>query len=226
MPSHLYDRVIHQLDGLLVFMGLRERSFFDRLNDDWGRLFDLSPGDVPPPATYEAYEQFVLQSSLLLGVSYAEAYFADALRAVLRREPRILATRNKNVTWEQVVKSGDLQSLVDSLIEKELLEFTHLAISGMLRYLAERLSVEGIDCKNLRDIEEASVVRNLITHNSAISDRELVSLNATFSVGTPIRLSTGLVHRYGLAGRSLIRRVDEQLVRKYGIAEGPPSDSA
>ncbi|MCG3128708.1 MAG: hypothetical protein CHACPFDD_03599 [Phycisphaerae bacterium] len=221
MPSLLCRRVIRQLDDLVVFMGLREELFFRQLIDRWSGL-PVPAGTVEPPASFDAYEQLVLQSALLLGVSYAEAYFADALREVLRRQPRILASRQKHVSWECVVKSEDLSSLVDGLIEKELLEFTHSAIEGMLDYLADQLKIGVLSGDDRAVAKEGSIVRNLITHNGSLANNELANMNDAFNAGAVIRLSAGLVHRYGLAGRSLIRRVDEQLVEKYNIAADSP----
>lgn len=216
MPSQLYDRVIGQLDSLVMFMGLRERRFFDQVTESWGDLGDL--GDKASlPASPNDYEQIVLQSALLLGVAYSEAYLADALRQVIRAQPRVLASRNKNLTWKDAVGAGDWESLLNTIIERELLEFTHLAIGDMLEYLRNKLKISLPDDVLLRTVREASVVRNLITHNSATANRELEELNADFESGQPILLTAARVHGYGIAGRSLIQELDTQLVTKYGL---------
>jgi len=219
MPSLLHERYINQLDGLVVFMQLCDQRFFEQLTSGWNEL-EESGGNAQPPATYEEYEQFVLRSALLLGVAYAEAYLADALREVLRLKPIMLASRKKQVAWETVVKSDNLKLLIDVLIEKELLEFTHNSIDGMLEYMQDKLSLSSPYEDDFRRVKAAAIVRNLITHNSAICNSELAILDSQFSHGSHIRLSSELVHGYGLAGRALMRNLDEQLVKKYSIASG------
>lgn len=216
MHSQLYDRVIAQLDSLVIFMGLRDRRFFDQVTESWDNLGDLGD-EASLPASPRDYEQIVLQSALLLGVAYAEAYFADALRQVIRAQPRVLASRKKCVTWEEAVKAGDWESLLNTIIERELLEFTHLAIGGMLEYLRNKFDISLPDVAVLRTVREASVVRNLITHNSATASRELEELNADFQSGQAIVLTAARVHGYGIAGRSVIRELDTQLVTKHRL---------
>lgn len=219
MPSLLYDRVISQLDSLVVFMGLRERRFFAQVTDSWSEFSDLN-NETMPPSSSEDYERIILQSALLLGVAYTEAYLADALREAMRAQPRILAERKKELSWKEIIGANNWESLVNLIIEKELLEFTHKSITEMFNYLKKRFKIQTPGGDELQLIREASMVRNLITHNASIANTQLAMLNPRFKNGKAIELSAALVHSYGIAGRSILWDLDGQFVDKFGLRTG------
>jgi hypothetical protein len=209
-----HKRAITQLDALVLFMTLRDRRFFKQLVAGWEQFFPREMR-VRPPSKHQDYEQLILQSALLLGVAHSEAYLTDVLRAVFCREPRILAVREKQVSWERVTKAADLDELIGFVVDAELAEFTRRSLGDMFVYLRERLRLELPDATILTRLREAGLVRNLITHKGAVADMELQGLNPHFRAGRPIRLTAEMVHRYGLAGRDLIGTVDSQITRKF-----------
>ena len=212
--SEFYKRAIVHLDALVMFMGLRDERFFRELQDNWVDL--VGPGEqLAFPTLQGGYEQLILGSALLLGVTYVEAYLGDVLREVFRRKPQILATREKTIPWEKLVRARSYKRVLGIIIDAELSEFTRLAIDRMVGYFERRFKLEAPDQESMNMVTEASLVRNVIAHNGAVVGAELARHNVRFREGGQLRLEVSQIHEYGLAGRSVLQRLDEQLMNKY-----------
>ena len=212
--SKYYERFISQLDDLVVFMSLSNIDFFTELKKKWGSLTELNEVSEEPISENQ-YEQIILRSALLLGITYLEAYIADILRDIYFKKPEVLTARNKTLSWEKIIRLKNYDGVINQIIESELLEFTHKSTENMVEYLEKQLTLDlDIDTDNLK---EASLVRNCITHNGAIASRELQELNFDFQDGEEICLTAGIVHRYGLNGRTFVRELDEILVSKFSV---------
>lgn len=125
-------------------------------------LFSLYPLRIP---------QFIREMSLVYLVTSFEVYLSDILKLAFRARKEMLKTSKKNITYEEAISYPDLDSLLDGIIDKEIMELFSKNIDDIAKILRDRFGSK----LNLQEQAEAWqrfreywYRRNIIVHNNGV----------------------------------------------------------
>jgi hypothetical protein len=210
----LLDRLIEQLNTLVPFLSLSREDVFQILNDH--RLTWFAANEEALPEAYAAYRKQINHSAILLGYSYFESFLVDLLTQIFRHRPAMLP-RERKVDYSEILDSLNKSALMDKLIRRELHEFFYKSMEDIIKELRKRYNFTITEEEEDRLIQ-VSLIRNCIIHNSSRADSRL-SQHAGFLEGNEFELSAADAHSYGIALRSLVRRMYDEARTNHRIQD-------
>lgn len=207
--SELHKRLISQLDSLVPFLALGHNEVYDVLRDNYSDWYEPEKqGSLPEKFHY--YQTQVAHAGFLLGFSYVEAFLVDVAKEAFRRRPEVLP-KDKELKFRELLDCGSYETIIEKMIEKEILSLFYGSFENIGTYFQEKLSLPWSDSKN---IVKAPLIRNCIIHNDSIVDQRLSSVSE-LDIGEKITLNASDVHDYGIAMRDLAYRMDKEFERRY-----------
>lgn len=209
--ANLLDRTLAQFDTLVPYLGLAHKEVFGLLNREKALWFDASQQSAFP-ASFAVYRKQIIQSALLLGYSYFEAFLSDLMHAIYTKHPEMLPP-NKQICYADIVRCADLASLHQAMAQREIHEVFYKSIDDITKYFHERLNLIWSTRHRERTLL-ASLIRNNIIHNSSRVDARLAAISS-YEIGAEITLEAGDVHAFGLDARALIADLFSQATVKH-----------
>ena len=118
----------------------------------------------------QRYPGLLLEMALIYRVALFEAFITDVISAVLVSRPEILKSNKKMITHEELIDGLADGTLLDVLVQKEVIEFSYLSLERQDKWAAEKLGVEFLsrDPTIRASIFELSARRNLFVHNNGV----------------------------------------------------------
>jgi hypothetical protein len=142
-----------------------------------------------------------------------ETYIAMLLKELYQRRPELLKSENA-LTSEDAISHRE--SLIDFLIEQQLIRLGKLRFGDTLKYLRDRLGVALPEAQEER-LRRYYILRNVVAHNTGLV---APSLNRSLPAG--IRLQEGEVRIGRSFLRSMLRHtkqaartIEQQMIRKF-----------
>ena len=123
------------------------------------------------------YESEVLTTALINFIARTEAFLNDLLEILFLWKKKSLIS-NKNLSYKEIIECENLDDLIKTIREKEILEFSHSSFKDKIDYFKSKfnLSFPGLD-DNLDQIIEMFTTRNIILHNNGIVNETYLKIN-------------------------------------------------
>ncbi len=164
-------------------------------------------------------KQALLEMFFLRFVDSFQCYLVDLLRAVLKKQPRVLTSNQPSFSSEYFLQFGTMEELMNDIVESKINSLSYQGFTKLRRWCAERgvsLSVRGDDADA---IVELVATRNVITHSRGVIDEKYVRAvkNSRYNVGEVRRLDTDeLIDCVTLLNRT-VNQTDNAVATKYDL---------
>ena len=151
------------------------------------------------------WEQYIINQHLIMIFSHLEAFFSESVRSICECRPEVLR-RNKQITWNEVMKHNDLDGIRRYLIEQFIYELFWKDISEKIEFLKSEFSLSmEFSKEKLEVLKNGELVRHLLVHcDGKITPDFLKKIGPTVSqeleIGEYINVDTDfLVNIFDLA---------------------------
>jgi len=208
--STLYTNLTLRLDYLIGLLDISSQESFDKIKEHKIMAEFESVGEIYNNQ-YTIYRNQITISAILLGYGYFEAFLSDLIILCLKKQPKILIpdgksqSKDKTITYQQLLTADNYDSLVDELIKKEVRNIMYKSMPEILDYLKKKLKLEWDEQVN-EAIAVANRIRNCCMHNNCIADKSLAK-DPRFKEGQEIELNSGVVHGFGLKARQFTKEL-------------------
>ncbi|WP_299112013.1 hypothetical protein [uncultured Winogradskyella sp.] len=166
--------------------------------------------------TLQGYTNIVYEMALVYCIAQFEAFLNDLTRLLLTYYWKTLITKHKTMSYEDVLKFETMEELKFSLIDKEVMAFSHLSIMEKVKYYEDRFHVKfsyirqkGVR-KNWNCIEKETLVKSFATRNIILHNGGVINEKYIFLTGEPkskIGSSVTIDNRNSMDLMSIIFRV-------------------
>jgi hypothetical protein len=131
------------------------------------------------------HRQRLLEMFLARSVDNFNRYLVDLIRAVLRKQPAILKTRQQTLTLEEILAHPSIDDLVHSIIEARVNVLSYEGFDSILEWCNDRGIPVTVPTADHQPVIELLATRNLIAHNRCIVDERYLRLtkNTKWRVG-------------------------------------------
>lgn len=218
--TDIHSTLILKLNYLIGLLDISSQQSYDKIKGHKALPDFESVGEIYDNQ-YSIYRNQITTSAILLGYAYFEAFLADLMIACLTKNPKILIpegkseVKDKTITYQQLFLADTYEQLIKELIEKEVRLLMFKSMSEILDYLDKRLKLKW-DASFNSEIIVANKIRNCCMHNNCIADKSLAK-DSRFAEGSPIELTSGSVHSFGLKARQFTRELWESAKSQYSI---------
>jgi hypothetical protein len=144
------------------------------------------------------FARLLLTHELTMTLALVEAFLGDSLRAMCRREPRILR-RSKQITWEEVVDAGNWDFLLARLVEAFAYDFGWKSLRDKVVWLGKEHGLKLVLAEpELAAMDGAEQTRHLIVHNGGRASAEYLERTGRtdVAVGTLVPIDSGFVEAF------------------------------
>jgi hypothetical protein len=136
------------------------------------------------------YPRVVLKMGFIYGISQYEAFWSDIVRLIFKINYREFLNSNKTVTYEFLLGINDKKTIIENLIDKEVMLFGYKSIDEQFETLntkynlnfeeehGENKWMEFPNAINYGKIRETFSTRNLILHNRGTINSIYLNLNS------------------------------------------------
>ena len=119
------------------------------------------------------YPNLLTEMALIYRIALFDALVPDVIRAVLSFVPQILKTKDKSVTYEELLELHEANSIVDTLIEREVGKVTRQSVEGQAKWIEGKLGIRYIQTEpELATLVEVNARRNILVHNGGVVNAE------------------------------------------------------
>ena len=139
-------------------------------------IFDLDK-DLP---------HFVYAMGIVDAFAMFEGYLSDLLKERLRQHPRLMGSQ-RHLSYEQILEAASKDDIVETMIDREIAEFTYISLSDLLTRMRERLGFRDLTSNYDEAVCELALVRNCLLHNHGKADRKLSEYSSAYQSGDTIR---------------------------------------
>lgn len=215
--NYLLDRLINQLDALILFLETSQEEVFDFMRKErynWVERYIWVKENQQNsfPDSYDIFSSQIALSAFLLGYSYSEAFLADLIKEIYRTNPRMLS-KDKHLKFNEITQANAFDEVVEIMIKKEIDSLFYKSMEAIIKCFEEKLKLEWTDeQKNL--FIRGSLMRNCIMHNGGLVDIRLEE-KSDYEMGEEIKLNADNVHSFGIILRGLAQRLYTQATERY-----------
>lgn len=169
------------------------------------------------------FHPVIYAQELVMHLAHLDGFLADSVRAMCAARPELLC-REKKVSWEEVVKAGNYETLIRLLVEEYVYEFGWRSVHQKISYLE---SVHGLiiptEAGLLATIDQAEAIRHLVVHNASRVSHEYIkrSEKGDAQLGTLVSIQADFAEKVAASVQTLAAAVFEAVAAKY-LAQ--PSD--
>lgn len=165
--------------------------------------------------------RLIYQQSLVFLITVFEAFIADALLLVFLKAPRCLSSE-KVVTWEEVIKLGDYDSVINYFASKRVEGILSGDWYKIVKECNDLFNVDlsgEIDGKRIAEIFE---IRHVIVHNVALADQKFmdkVGVSAwglKYALNKEILLNQQVLDKMSDYAAKAVFIISDTLLRKFG----------
>jgi hypothetical protein len=211
--KRLYNRLIEQLDSLVLFLALENEEVFRLVSDRHGTWMredqqDLIPNKLPH------YQTQIAHAAFLLGYSYTEAFLNDVARQIYLTKPELLPGDEK-IRFREILGLSHYDNILRHMVDTTLFLMLRGSMKEIIRHFEAVLQLR-LGENDKQTMVEASMIRNCIIHRMAIADDRLAEFSSRWSRGEPIELSVADVHGFGIVARRVAAAIRDQVSECYG----------
>lgn len=135
--------------------------------------------------------------AIINAVARTEAYLNDVLECLFIWNRKSLIS-DKTITYKEAIEFENIDELVKSIRQKEILEFSHSSFKDKLKFLNKKFNLTFPEIDDIHsEIIELFTTRNIILHNNGIINQTYIQQNK----GTKLKFGSK-------------RKIDEKYTRK------------
>jgi hypothetical protein len=122
---------------------------------------------------------------LARSVDNFETYVVSIIRAVLRKQPKILSNSEYTLDMKSILDHGNIDSLVYDLIERKISSLSYDGFESLHSWCNERGIALSVPAGKQDEIIELIATRNVIAHNRGAIDQKYLGIvkNSLFKAG-------------------------------------------
>lgn len=117
------------------------------------------------------FNMFIRDMSLVYLVAEFESFIQNILRISFWKKPEILMSCQKSVTFEELLKSNDIDDLKQRIIEKEILSVVNQDIVEINTCFKQEFNTDLSKFVDWKQFKERFYRRNILIHNSGMTNR-------------------------------------------------------
>ena len=138
------------------------------------------------------YYRFIREMSLVYLISLFEDYLKTILKIYFNEDYRFLMSKEKNLTFEQILSSKNIEEIREKVFDKELDRISHGSIDDINDFLIKKINMDLSKNDFWDDFREAFYRRNLIVHsNGCVNDLYLSKVKTKNTKGTKLEITQG-----------------------------------
>lgn len=115
--------------------------------------------------------KFIRNMGLVYLIAEFESFLQKVLETTFLKKPEILASSQKTITFEELVKFKDIAYARQHIIEKETSYILSLDIEEMGKYIEQKFGMKIFHFDEWTEFKERFYRRNTLIHNSGMIDR-------------------------------------------------------
>lgn len=117
------------------------------------------------------FNEFIRDMSLVYLVAEFESFLQDILRTTFQRRPEALASSEKSITIEELIKFKDIKNVRQRIMEKEIQSVVNQDLGFIEAYLERKFRLKLPEFDSWKKFKERFYRRNIIIHNSGKVNR-------------------------------------------------------
>lgn len=188
---------------------------------DAGDLAKSNPGKAT--IALRRNRQELLELFLGRAVDNFQTYIVSIIRAVLRKQPRILSESTYELDVKSILDHGTIDSLVYDLVERKVDELSYRGFEDLQNWCQKRGIPLTVPAGKLDEVIELIATRNLVGHNRGVVDQKYLRIvkGSRFQIGERRRLeSDELFAAITLLGQ-IVETTDEAVASIFGLEVSP-----
>jgi len=126
----------------------------------------------------KALPGFLFEMGITHSYAMFEGYLSAIIRARLRQHPRLMSSQ-RELKYEQVFLAESKETLIESMIEREMRELMYLSLPDLLRKLRDQMGFKSLGDEHDEQVNYLSLLRNCLLHNRGIVDVRLAGCRPT-----------------------------------------------
>jgi hypothetical protein len=143
-----------------AFLGVDEKTAVGKTILD-GIRYDIFP---------KQFITFIRNMSLVYLVALFESYLGQVLQITMQKEPKILMTSQKNITYEELLTLDDIEDAKKQIIEREI-AIVNEDLDKLARYFEDKFNMRLTELSEWSQFKERFCRRNIIIHNSGYPNK-------------------------------------------------------
>lgn len=112
-----------------------------------------------------ASSQELLEMFLVRAIDNFQVYLVDAIRAVLHKQPRVLADRKLELSLGQILKFESIDALAKDIVEGKLQSLSYQGFGELEEWCTSRSIPLVVPDGNRSQLVEYIALRNIVVHN-------------------------------------------------------------
>lgn len=115
--------------------------------------------------------------AIINAVARTEAYLNDILECLFLWNRKSLIS-DKTITYKEAIEFENIDELIKSIRQREILEFSHSSFKDKLEFLNKKFNLTFPEIEKVQDeIIELFTTRNIILHNNGIVNQTYIKQN-------------------------------------------------
>lgn len=148
-------------------------------------------------------------------ISYQEAFIKEHLRIVLISQKSILKSKKKQLTYEEICKFQSIESLISHMTQKEVDELGYGSVDDIAKYFENQFNLSFEKFPNWQFLREASYRRNLIVHNSGITNDTYCDKTGYKKKNEYLKTDTDYVKKICYLLLEFINFLHDEMIKKF-----------
>jgi hypothetical protein len=135
------------------------------------------------------YPNLLTEMALIYQVALFDAYVPDMIKAVLLYRPEILKSKDRQLTYEEILNLHAKSRIVEDLVDREVDRFSRQSIREQIKWISRKLQVNYVSNEGQENVMvELNARRNILVHNNGIVNQLYLNAvpNSTLVVGERI----------------------------------------
>ena len=119
----------------------------------------------------ERFNMFIRDMSLVYLIAQFESFLQNILRISFLEKPESLMSCQKSMTFEELMKFKDIDSVKQQIIQKEILSRINQDIEDINKYFGQKFNTDLSQFVNWKEFKERFYRRNILIHNSGMTNK-------------------------------------------------------
>lgn len=163
------------------------------------------------------FRKAITAQHLIMIFAHLDAFMSDSMRIICHIQPRVMASQ-KNITWENVLKAGNWDSLTERLTDEYVSEFVRPNVASRVEFLKSKLGlkIESSE-KELKLLDEAENIRHSFVHNGGRVDEKFAKIigRKDIIIGSEIQIEKDYLDSVFHAAVNLSASIFQQVNEKF-----------
>jgi hypothetical protein len=167
----------------------------------------------------DEYSRIMRRMALVYLIALYDALLCDLLKVVFRRNPKMLKSGERTMTYEEILSFETTDGLVSRIVDQEVYKFGFLSLSDQAMYVHKRLKLQLTHSSTeLSELIEFREVRNLLVHaNGVVNEKYIKTVKGSaYVVGDVVEIDGEYLRRAFTRFSDAAENFCEALIEKFG----------